>query len=121
MTSWEGYNTHYTKRYMGLPDKNPKGYREAAVFEHVPNMKGKLLIVHGLIDENVHFRHTARLLNRLVAAEKDYDTLFFPDERHSPRKLRDRLYMEKRMSDYFVENLRGNNKMKGVRHMAGHS
>jgi len=120
VTSWEGYDTHYTERYMGLPDENPKGYKEAAVFEHVPNMKGKLLIVHGLIDENVHFRHTARLINRLIAAGKDYDILIFPDERHSPRKLRDRVYMEKRMSDYFIENLQGNNSTKGLRFMPGH-
>ena len=105
VTSWDGYDTHYTERYMGLPAENQSGYNEAAVFEHVPNMRGKLLIIHGLIDENVHFRHTARLINRLVAAGKDYDLLLFPDERHSPRRLRDRIYMEKRMCDYFLKNL----------------
>lgn len=63
------------------------------------------MIVHGLIDENVHFRHTARLINRLIASGKDYDLLIFPDERHSPRRLRDRIYMEQRISDYFMRNL----------------
>lgn len=105
VTSWDGYDTHYTERYMGLPSGNKAGYDESAVFEHVPNMKGKLLIIHGLIDENVHFRHTARLVNRLIAAGKEYDLLLFPDERHSPRRLRDSLYMEKRICDYFVKNL----------------
>lgn len=105
VTSWDGYDTHYTERYMGLPSENPNGYRESAVFDHVPNMRGKLLLVHGLIDENVHFRHTARLINRLIAAGKDYDLLLFPDERHSPRRLRDRIYMEQRISDYFSKNL----------------
>mmetsp|Transcript_23219 Transcript_23219/g.23601 ORF Transcript_23219/g.23601 Transcript_23219/m.23601 type:complete len:359 (-) Transcript_23219:201-1277(-) len=105
VTSWDGYDTHYTERYMGLPSQNTRGYREAAVFDHVSNMKGKLMIVHGLIDENVHFRHTARLINRLIAAGKDYDLLLFPEERHSPRRLRDRVYMEQRISDYFVRNL----------------
>jgi len=105
VTSWDGYDTHYTERYMGLPSENQGGYEESAVFEHVYNMKGKLLIIHGLIDENVHFRHTARLVNRLISAGKDYDLLLFPDERHSPRRLRDRIYMEKRLCDYFVKNL----------------
>lgn len=105
VTSWDGYDTHYTERYMGLPADNPGGYRESAVFDHVPNMRGKLMIVHGLIDENVHFRHTARLINKLTAAGKDYDLLIFPDERHSPRRLRDRVYMEQRISEYFVRNL----------------
>lgn len=105
VTSWDGYDTHYTERYMGLPGDNPNGYRESAVFDHVPNMKGKLMLVHGLIDENVHFRHTVRLIDRLIAAGKDYDLLIFPDERHSPRRLRDRIYMEQRINDYFSRHL----------------
>jgi dipeptidyl-peptidase-4 len=105
VTSWDGYDTHYTERYMGLPAENASGYRESAVFDHIPNMRGKLMIVHGLIDENVHFRHTARLINRLIASGKDYDLLIFPDERHSPRRLRDRIYMEQRISDYFTRHL----------------
>jgi dipeptidyl-peptidase-4 len=105
VTSWDGYDTHYTERYMGLPADNPGGYRESAVFDHVPNIRGRLMIVHGLIDENVHFRHTARLINKLIAAGKDYDLLVFPDERHSPRRLRDRIYMEQRISNYFLKHL----------------
>jgi dipeptidyl-peptidase 4 len=131
VTSWDGYDTHYTERYMGLPADNPSGYRESAVFDHVSNMRGKLMIVHGLIDENVHFRHTARLINRLIAAGKDYDLLIFPDERHSPRRLRDRIYMEQRISDYFAKHLlcnggdasNGGNRAAppvAVRTMAGH-
>jgi dienelactone hydrolase len=116
VTSWDGYDTHYTERYMGLPADNPSGYRESAVFDHVPNMRGKLMIVHGLIDENVHFRHTTRLINKLIAAGKDYDLLIFPEERHSPRRLRDRIYMEQRISDFFVRHL-----SKSVCHLETHS
>lgn len=119
VTSWDGYDTHYTERYMGLPSENPSGYRESAVFDHVPNMRGKLLLVHGLIDENVHFRHTARLINRLIAAGKDYDLLLFPDERHSPRRLRDRIYMEQRISDYFLKHLSNSSFGGTMRTMAG--
>lgn len=119
VTSWDGYDTHYTERYMGLPSENPNGYRESAVFDHVPNMRGKLLLVHGLIDENVHFRHTARLINRLIAAGKDYDLLLFPDERHSPRRLRDRIYMEQRISDYFLKKLTPSSLGGTMRTMAG--
>jgi dienelactone hydrolase len=119
VTSWDGYDTHYTERYMGLPSENPNGYRESAAFDHVPNMRGKLLLVHGLIDENVHFRHTARLINRLIAAGKDYDLLLFPDERHSPRRLRDRIYMEQRISDYFLKHLSASSMGGTMRTMAG--
>ena len=65
VTSWDGYDTHYTERYMGIPLENSSGYQQAAIFQHVQNMRGKLMIIHGLIDENVHFRHTARLINHL--------------------------------------------------------
>ncbi|KAJ9172223.1 hypothetical protein P3X46_015488 [Hevea brasiliensis] len=70
MTSWDGYDTFYTEKYMGLPSQNPTGYKYSSVMHHVHKLKGKLLLVHGMIDENVHFRHTARLVNALVAAGK---------------------------------------------------
>jgi dipeptidyl-peptidase-4 len=69
-------------------------------------MKGKLLIIHGLIDENVHFRHSATLITKLISAGKDYDLLLFPNERHSPKRLQDRIYMEKRISDFFIKYLK---------------
>eukprot|EP00977_Amphora_coffeiformis_P012422 scaffold3069_cov215-Amphora_coffeaeformis.AAC.23 len=129
VTSWDAYDTHYTERYMGLPADNPAGYRESAVFDHIPNMRGKLMIVHGLIDENVHFRHTARLINRLVSSGREYELLLFPEERHSPRRLRDRIYMEQRIGDFFVKHLSENQSAldlisalgpSGLRNLAGH-
>ena len=105
VTSWDGYDTHYTERYMGLPNLNVEGYSKSALFYHISQLKGKIMLVHGLIDENVHFRHTSRLINHLVAAGKDYDLMVFPDERHSPRRLCDRIYMEKKICEYFSRNL----------------
>jgi dipeptidyl-peptidase-4 len=105
VTHWDGYDTHYTERYMGSPQSNPQGYRDSSVIQHAANLRGKLLLVHGLIDENVHFRHTARLINALIAARKPYDLLLFPDERHMPRSLADRVFMEEQVRDYFLEHL----------------
>jgi dipeptidyl-peptidase-4 len=90
---------------MGTPQSNAEGYAISNVMAHVDKMDGKLLIVHGLIDENVHFRHTARLINALIHARKSYDLLLFPDERHVPRKLADRIYMEAHIRDFFMEHL----------------
>ena len=53
----------------------------------------------------MHFRHTARLLNALIAARKPYELMLFPDERHSPRRPADRIYMEERIRDFFIETL----------------
>lgn len=105
VTSWDGYDTFYTEKYMGLPSGNRESYKIASVMHHVDKIKGKLLIVHGMIDENVHFRHTARLVNALVDAGKPYELLIFPDERHMPRRLRDRIYMEERIWDFIEKSL----------------
>ena len=94
VTSWDGYDTHYTERYMGLPSENPEGYRASSVLEHAAGIRGRLLLVHGLLDENVHVRHTTRLMQRLIDAKIPFDDLLFPAERHMPRKLEDRVYME---------------------------
>jgi alpha/beta superfamily hydrolase len=107
VTSWDGYDTHYTERYMGLPQENREQYKSSALIDAVSHMQvhQKLMIVHGLIDENVHFRHTERLVHHLIALGKEYDLLLFPEERHSPRRLRDRVYMEQQISSYFVRHL----------------
>jgi dipeptidyl-peptidase-4 len=105
VVNWDGYDTHYTERYMGTPESNPDGYRAGAVTSYVERIVGKLLLVHGLIDENVHFRHTARLINALIRARKRYELLLFPDERHLPRHQADRIYLEERIRDFFRENL----------------
>jgi dipeptidyl-peptidase-4 len=105
VSAWDGYDTAYTERYMGTPQTNPDGYADSAVMPHVGNIRGKLLLVHGLLDENVHFRHTARLMNALIRARVPYDTLFFPDERHMPRRPEDRVYLQERIADYFQRNL----------------
>lgn len=105
VTHWDGYDTHYTERYMGLPQENPEGYASSSVMAHVENMRGKLLLVHGLIDENVHFRHSARLINALIAANQDYELHLYPNERHSPRSLGDRVYMERRIFEFLRTHL----------------
>ncbi|WP_258182765.1 S9 family peptidase [Enhygromyxa salina] len=105
VTHWDGYDTHYTERYMGLPQENPEGYARSSVMAHVDAIEGKLLLVHGLIDENVHFRHTARLINALIGAGKVYELQLYPDERHMPRKLEDRVYMERRIFEFLTNNL----------------
>lgn len=100
VTHWDGYDTHYTERYMGTPDLNATAYHDTSALAPVGEMTGELLLVHGLIDENVHFRHTARLINRLIAARKRYQLLCFPDERHLPRREEDRAFMEEQVIEW---------------------
>jgi len=105
VTHWDGYETHYTERYMGMPQTNPQGYESSSVMAHVMDITGSLLLMHGLIDENVHFRHTARLINSLIANRKPYELIIYPDGRHMLRKLEDRVFMEEQLMNFFVKNL----------------
>jgi dipeptidyl-peptidase-4 len=105
VTDWDGYDTHYTERYMATPDTNAEGYRESSVLTHAGSIRGKLLLVHGMIDENVHFRHSARLVTELIGQNVPYELMVFPEERHSPRREEDRVYMERRIAEFFEQNL----------------
>lgn len=105
VTHWDGYDTHYTERYLGRPQANPDGYERSAALSHAGALQGRLLLIHGMVDENVHFRHTARLVAALTAAGKAYDLLVFPEERHMPRDARGLEYQERRLAGYFQQHL----------------
>jgi dienelactone hydrolase len=105
VTSWDGYDTGYTERYMGTPKSNPTGYASSSVMTHAGSITGHLLLVHGLMDENVHWRHTARLIQTLIERNINYDLLLFPQERHLPRGVADKAYMENRIMRYFERHL----------------
>lgn len=116
VTHWDGYDTHYTERYMGLPSENAAGYINSSVMAHVDAISdsAKLLLVHGLLDENVHFRHTARLIDELIKCRKRYELLLFPNERHTPRRHSDRVYMEERIFHFFQAALLSGAKGRGA-------
>jgi len=106
VTDWDGYDTAYTERYMGTPENNAKGYRESSVLPVVGKIRGKLLVIHGMMDENVHFRHSARLANALIAASKPFELLPLPESRHSVRREADILYYAQRMLSFFEDSLK---------------
>ena len=105
VTFWEGYDTAYTEKYMGTPQQNPDGYRRSAPLNFADHLQGKLLLIHGMLDENVHFRHTARMMQALIDAGKHFETLIYPNQRHGPRSERDRADMERRILEFFEKNL----------------
>jgi len=105
VTHWDGYDTGYTERYMSTPQSNPEGYRVSSVMAHVDGIRAPLLIVHGMIDENVHFRHTARLMVALAAAQKPYELLAYPEERHMPRDAKGLAYQERRVLEFLERAL----------------
>src|SRR3989440_8228145 len=105
VTFYEGYDTAYTEKYIRTPQQNPEGYRRGSPLTYAERLQGKLLLIHGMIDENVHFRHTARMMQALIDAGKPFETLIYPNERHMPRSERDRADMERRILEFFQRNL----------------
>ena len=76
------YDSIYQERYMGLPAENAKGYHDGSPISYAEGLKGKLLIIHGTGDDNVHFQGTQRLLNRLIALNKQFHFMEYPNRRH---------------------------------------
>ena len=77
------YDTIYQERYMGLPQENAEGYRVGSPINFADGLKGKLLIVHGSGDDNVHYQGTERLVNRLVELGKPFDLMVYPNRTHA--------------------------------------
>ncbi|KAL7980195.1 hypothetical protein Chor_001463 [Crotalus horridus] len=108
VTLWLFYDTGYTERYMGHPDNNEQGYCLGSVAmqaEKFPSQPNRLLLLHGFLDENVHFAHTSILLSFLVRAGKPYDLQIYPQERHSIRVPESGEHYELYLLYYLQENL----------------
>jgi dipeptidyl-peptidase-4 len=76
------YDTIYQERYMGLPSENAEGYRIGSPITFAGQLRGKLLVVHGSGDDNVHYQGTERLVNALVAADKPFTMMVYPNRSH---------------------------------------
>ena len=80
------YDTVYQERYMGLPDDNEEGYREGSAITHAKNLTGKLLIVHGTGDDNVHYQNAEVVINELIRHNRPFDMMSYPNRTHSIRE-----------------------------------
>ncbi|MGH7565391.1 MAG: alpha/beta hydrolase family protein, partial [Gemmatimonadota bacterium] len=77
------YDTIYQERYMGLPQDNPEDYAQSSPLTFADRLEGNLLVVHGTGDDNVHYQGTERLINALVAANKPFQMMAYPNRTHS--------------------------------------
>ena len=82
VTDWRDYDSIYSERYMLTPQDNPDGYRETSAIEHAGDLSGRLMLVHGLIDDNVHAQNSVRLIQALHDAEIPFDLMVYPANRH---------------------------------------
>ncbi len=82
VTHWKFYDNIYTERYNGLPDENKAGYDAGSPLSYVDRMRGRLLLVHGTGDDNVHYQNSESLINGLVKADKQFDLMSYPNRNH---------------------------------------
>jgi dipeptidyl-peptidase 4 len=100
------YDTIYQERYMGTPQGNPEGYRLAASINVADRLTGKLLVIHGSGDDNVHFQGTERLVNRLVELGKPFDLMVYPNRSHSISEGKGTsVHVYQRIARHFLEHL----------------
>lgn len=108
VVSWRLYDTGYTERYMSLPEDNENGYKQGSVLTYLdrfPDEENRLLIVHGLIDENVHFHHSSQLVSALVKACKPHRLQVYPNERHGIRSHESNEHYKTLVLSFLQDNL----------------
>jgi dipeptidyl-peptidase-4 len=85
VTDWHNYDAFYTERYMNTPQENPEGYKRTSVVAAASQLHGRLLLIHGIRDDNVHLQNTLQLVNALQRADKDFEVMVYPNDRHGIR------------------------------------
>ena len=106
-TDWRFYDTIYTERYMRTPKENKEGYDEGSAIVNANKLNGKLLLVHGTADDNVHLRNMIRYIHALTQANKKFETALYPDSNHSIYYgANTRYHLFERIAEFFKENLK---------------
>jgi dipeptidyl-peptidase 4 len=105
VTNWRFYDTVYTERYMQTPQENPSGYDENSPINHVDKLKGKLLLIHGSGDDNVHVQNSMQMMEALIQANKQFDSQIYPDNNHGIYGGQTRTQLYNKMTNFIKENL----------------
>jgi dipeptidyl-peptidase-4 len=105
VTDWRLYDTIYTERYMGTPQNNPEGYKKSAPLAAAKDLSGKLLLIHGMIDDNVHMQNTIQFAYELQKAGKQFQLMLYPKSRHGVSDPLLVKHMRMTMTDFILANL----------------
>lgn len=106
VTNWKYYDNIYTERFMRTPAENNPGYEDNSPVNHAAAFKGKLLMIHGMADDNVHPQNSYDMYTALVAAGKNFDSEFYPNSNHGIYTGKNTsFHLYRRMTDYILKNL----------------
>jgi dipeptidyl-peptidase-4 len=105
VTDWTLYDTHYTERYLGRPSDNSAAYEASSVLPYADALRGRLLLIHGMADDNVLFLNSTKLYRRLQDLGKPFDTMVYPGAKHGLLRQHDGRHAYAAILRFFNENL----------------
>jgi dipeptidyl-peptidase-4 len=107
VTDWRNYDTIYTERYMKMPQNNPQGYEATAPAKAAARLHGKLLLLHGMTDDNVHVQNSVQFAYELQRAGKPFEMMVYPRSRHGVADPRLNLHLRQTMFDFVMRTIGG--------------
>jgi len=105
VTDWRLYDTHYTEQFMDKPSENPDGYKDSTVFSHVDGLKSKLLLLHGMADDNVLFTNTTKMIDALVNRGVQFELMTYPGAKHGVSSRVAKRHVQAYIDAFFRKNL----------------
>ena len=105
VSDWRNYDSIYTERYMQTPQNNLEGYKKSSPVHFARDLHGKLLLIHGAIDDNVHVANTVQFVYELQKAGKQIQLMLYPKSRHGVTDPLLVKHMRQMMTDYILANL----------------
>ena len=105
VTDWALYDTHYTERYMATPSDNAAGYKAARVATHLDGLRARLLLIHGMADDNVLFTNSTTLMSELQTRGVAFDLMTYPGMRHGPANPKTKLHIYRGIEAFFAREL----------------
>jgi dipeptidyl-peptidase-4 len=105
VSDWRNYDSIYTERYMLTPKNNPDGYDRSSVLKAAKDLKGRLLLIHGGNDDNVHVQNTTQLTYELQKADKQFDLMLYPTARHGLTNPAQIKHWYRMMTEFILKNL----------------
>ncbi len=105
VNDWENYNAYYTTERLNTPERNPEAYRRSSPIHFSSRLKNPLLIVHGMVDNNVLFQDAVQLTEKLIHEGKSFDQIYYPEENHGFVRDETLLDAYRRTADWFAKHL----------------
>jgi dipeptidyl-peptidase-4 len=106
VTDWHTYDSIYTERYMGIPSEDPEAYERTSAVKGVSGEGGRLLLIHGTHDDNVHPQNTLQYIDALIQSGRQFDLMWYPNQTHGIRGKAEVLHLWTMVYEYLERNLK---------------